>query len=152
MITSHHIEIVNNHGLCFSLDGNTCNSIGPLTVIRALNSIVLLQMSSGRALHEGFFVYGHGKAWVMPAQFLRGQYRRITRMSGCEDLNPHHRPRRAMLQPRRINSICQPILSFVLNLVDIATRKMKKMIEALADVFSSAMLFADGKILLAAYD
>ncbi|KAH9207121.1 nitrous oxide reductase [Leptodontidium sp. 2 PMI_412] len=141
VLNPQYLQVVNIHGLGFSLDGEYLSHVSvttnTLTVIRTANNSIVSQTSVDRASHEAFFEHDGRTVWV--ACLID----RIETPPG---------PSKVLFSPNGKLAYVNHIKSPTISIIDVATRKVVDTITGLGDVFSSDMMIsADGSRLWAVH-
>ncbi|KAH7370152.1 nitrous oxide reductase [Rhexocercosporidium sp. MPI-PUGE-AT-0058] len=156
ILNPQYLQVVNSHGLGFSLDGKFLSHVSvttnTLTVIRTSNNSIVSQTSVDRASHEAFFEHDGRTVWVAcrGTSFVDlvdgmngGVIGRIETLPG---------PSKVLFSPDGTLAYVNHIKSPTLSIIDVMTRKVVDTITGLGDVFSSDMMIsADGSRLWAVH-
>ncbi|KAG4429710.1 hypothetical protein IFR05_014807 [Cadophora sp. M221] len=149
VLNPQYLQVVNSHGLGFSLDGKYLSHVSvttnTLTVIRTANNSIVSQTSVDRAAHEAFFEYDGRTVWVA----CRGTnfVDLVDGMNGgvIDRIETLPGPSKVLFSLDGKLAYVNHIKSPTLSIIDVATRRLVDTITGLGDGFSSDMMIsADG--------
>ncbi|KAL5323656.1 hypothetical protein ACEPPN_008196 [Leptodophora sp. 'Broadleaf-Isolate-01'] len=149
VLNPQYLQVVNSHGLGFSLDGEYLSHVSvttnTLTVIRTANNSIVSQTSVDRASREAFFEHDGRTVWVA----CRGTnfVNLVDGMNGgvIDRIETPPGPSKVLFSPDGKLAYVNHIKSPTISIIDVATRKVVDTITGLGDVFSSDMMIsADG--------
>ena len=151
-----YLRDVDVHGLGFSRDGRyldvvsvTTNSV---TVIRTQDNAVISRTTVGRAAHEGFFAPNGKTVWVADRALSRLDIVDALHGGVVGQVATAPGPSKVLFSPDGRLAYVNHLRSANIDVISVASRKVIRRIERLADVFSSDMaLSPDGKQLWAAH-
>ncbi|KAH6721614.1 nitrous oxide reductase [Leptodontidium sp. MPI-SDFR-AT-0119] len=155
VLNPQYLQVVNSHGLGFSLDGVYLSHVSvttnTLTVIRTANNSIVSQTSVDRASHEAFFEHDGRTVWVA----CRGTnfVNLVDGMNGgvIDRIETPPGPSKVLFSPNGKLAYVNHIKSPTISIIDVATRKVVGTITGLGDVFSDMMISADGSRLWAVH-
>ncbi|KAK0106220.1 hypothetical protein ONS96_003863 [Cadophora gregata f. sp. sojae] len=156
ILNPQYLQVVNSHGLGFSLDGKFLSHVSvttnTLTVIRTANNSIVSQTSVDRASHEAFFEHDGRTVWVacrgtnfvdLVDGWEGGVVDRIETLPG---------PSKVLFSPDGKLAYVNHIKSPTISVIDVNSRKVVDTITGLGDTFSSDMMIsADGARLWAVH-
>jgi YVTN family beta-propeller protein len=149
ILNPQYLEVVNSHGLGFSLDGKYITHISTMTntvtIIRTLDNSIVSQTTVDRASHESFFAHDGRTVWVA----CRGTSN-VDLVDAFEGkiigrIKTQQGPSKVLFSLDGRLAYVNHVESASLAIVDVRKKRVIQSISGLADVFSSDMMIsADG--------